>query len=252
MEHYVTLLKMGAFSREDVAGITGNIRTADSLLYSYKKKGWIASVRRNLYVALSLETGQPVCNPYQIAAHISPDAYVSHHSAFEVHGMANQVFSDLYVSSSAVFRPFEFDGKHFERVASVTDEGVKEIGKIRVTDLERTVVDSIKDFAKIGGLEELLRCLMMITYADADKLTQYLTIYDNCFLWQKAGYILSHFPNMKLPDSFFDTCKAKARKNVRYLYDELKFEDPVFDMEWNLYVPNDIMKLLDEGGQSLV
>ena len=252
MEHYVTLLKMGAFSREDVAGITGNIRTADSLLYSYKKKGWIASVRRNLYVALSLETGQPVCNPYQIAAHISPDTYVSHHSAFEVHGMANQVFSDLYVSSSAVFRPFEFDGKHFERVASVTDEGVKEIGKIRVTDLERTVVDSIKDFAKIGGLEELLRCLMMITCADADKLTRYLTIYDNCFLWQKTGYILSHFPNMKLPDSFFDTCKAKVRKNVRYLYDELKFEDPVFDMEWNLYVPNDIMKLLDEGGQSLV
>ena len=252
MEHYVTLLKMGAFSREDVAGITGNIRTADSLLYSYKKKGWIASVRRNLYVAISLETGQPVYNPYQIAAHISHDSYVSHHSAFEVHGMANQVFSDLYVSSSAIFRSFEFDGKHFERVASVTTEGVKDIGKIRVTDLERTVVDSIKDFAKIGGLEELLRCLMMITCADADKLTRYLTIYDNCFLWQKTGYILSHFPNMKLPDSFFDTCKAKVRKNVRYLYDELKFGDPVFDMEWNLYVPNDIMKLLDEGGQPLV
>lgn len=252
MEHYITLLKMGTFSREDVAVITGNIRTADSLLYSYKKKGWIVSVRRNLYVAISLETGQPVCNPYQIAAHVSPGAYVSHHSAFEVHGMANQVFSDLYVSSSAVFRPFEFDGKHFERVASVTDEGVKEIGKIRVTDLERTVVDSIKDFAKIGGLEELLRCLMMITYADADKLVKYLSIYDNCFLWQKTGYILSHFPDMKLPASFFDTCKATARKNVRYLYDELKFEDPVFDTEWRLYVPGDMLKMLDEGGQSLV
>ena len=86
MEHYITLLKMGVFSREDVAGITGNIRTADSLLYSYKKKGRIASVRRNLYVAISPETGQPVCGPYQIASHVSPDAYVSHHSAFEVHG----------------------------------------------------------------------------------------------------------------------------------------------------------------------
>ena len=93
---------------------------------------------------------------------------------------------------------------------------------------------------------------MMITYADADKLTRYLTIYDNCFLWQKAGYILSHFPNMKLPASFFDTCKANARKNVRYLYNELRFEEPVFDMKWNLYVPKDILKLLNEGGQPLV
>lgn len=252
MEHYISLLKMGTFSREDVVGITGNIRTADSVLYSYKKKGWIASVRRNLYVAINLETGQPVCSPYQIAAHIAPGAYVSHHSAFEVHGMANQVFSNLYVSSKTSFRPFEFDGKRFERVMSVTEEGIKEIGKIRVTDLERTVVDSIKDFSKIGGLEELLRCLMMITYADADKLIKYLSIYDTCFLWQKAGYILSRFPNMKIPSSFFDACKSKSRKNVRYLYDELKFEDPVFDREWRLYVQSDMMKMLDEGGHDLV
>lgn len=252
MEYYSTLLKMGVFCREDVAGITGNIRTADSLLYAYKKKGWVASVRRNLYVAISLETGQPACSPYQIAAHVSPDAYVSHHSAFEVHGMANQIFSHLYVSSASAFRPFEFDGRRFARVPSITAEGVRNVGGIRVTDLERTVVDSVRSFAQIGGLEELLRCLTMITYADADKLTRYLTIYDNCFLWQKTGYILSYFPNMKLPDTFFDACRANARKNVRYLYNELRFEAPVFDTKWNLYVPKDILKLLDKGGQPLV
>ena len=252
MGHYITLLKMGCFSREDVAGITGNIHTADSILFSYKKKGMITSVRRDLYVAINLATDQPVCTPYQIASHISSDSYVSHHSAFEVHGMANQVFSDLYVSSSTKFRPFEFDGKRFERVASVTDDGIKMIGGVRVTDLERTIVDSIKDFVKIGGLEELLRCLTMITYVDTGKLTKYLSIYNYCFLWQKTGYILSHFPNMKLLDSFFDLCKQNARKNIRYLYEELKYENPVFNSEWNLYVPDDIMKLLDEGGQSLV
>ena len=105
--------------------------------------------------------------------------------------------------------------------------------------------ENIKDFAKIGGLEELLHCLIMITYADADKLTRYLTIYDNRFLWQKVGYILSHFPNMKLPASFFNTCKANARKNVRYLYEDIKKESPVFDSEWGLYVPKDMMKLLE-------
>jgi len=56
MKQYIQLLKMGCFTREDVAKITGNIRTADSVLYSYKKKGVIVSIRRNLYAVISLET----------------------------------------------------------------------------------------------------------------------------------------------------------------------------------------------------
>ena len=157
MEQYIQLLKMGCFSREDVAKITGNIRTADSVLYSHKKKGFVVSVRRNLYAAISLETNQPVCTPYQIASNISLDSYVSHHSAFEYHGMANQVFSEIYVSSSSKFNDFEFDGKHYTRVLSKTNEGVKKVGKIRVTDIERTIVDSIKDFPKIKAYVTIAR-----------------------------------------------------------------------------------------------
>lgn len=159
-----------------------------------KKKGRIISVRRNLYAAVNPMTDEPVPTPYEIASHISSDSYVSHHSAFEMHSMANQVFSDLYVFSSSKFNPFEFDGRRFLRIESKFADGVKTVGKVRVTDLERTIVDSIKDFTKIGGLEELIRCLTMVTYADAEKLTHYLTLYNNQFLWQKTGYILSNFP----------------------------------------------------------
>lgn len=125
-------------------------------------------------------------------------------------------------------------------------------GKVRVTDLERTIVDSIKDFSKIGGLEELLHCLSMVTYADENRLITYLETYKNQFLWQKAGYMLSCFHGMKLSQHFFDVCKSNCKKSVRYLYEELKYENPVFAKEWGLYVPKDIMKLLDEGGEPLV
>ena len=103
MKIYKQLLKKGCFNRADVAELTGNIRTADSFLYSYKKRGLIDSVRRDLYVAISLETGAPVCTPYEIASFISGDSYISHHSAFEYYGMANQVVGDIYVSSSTRF-----------------------------------------------------------------------------------------------------------------------------------------------------
>ena len=33
---------------------------------------------------------------------------------------------------------------------------------MRVTSVEQTVVDSIRDFEKIAGLEEVIRCMMLV------------------------------------------------------------------------------------------
>jgi len=252
MEQYKQLLKMGCFSREDVAKITGNIRTADSVLYSHKKRGLIVSVRRNLFAAINLETGESACSPFQLASFVTEDSYISHHSAFEYHGMANQVFSQVYVSSTSKFNDFEFEGRQYKRISSKTCEGVQTIGKVRVTNIERTIVDSIKDFSKFGGLEELLRCLAMVTYVSEEKLKRYLQIYNSCVLWQKSGYILSHCQNMKISNDFIELCRKNGGKSVRYLYEELKFEDPIYLKEWGLFVPDNIMKLIDEGGTPLV
>ena len=252
MDYYISLLKKGCFTREDVAEMVGNLRTADSLLYSYKKKNYIESVRRNLYVAISPESGNPICNAYEIATKIFADAYVSHHAAFEFHGMANQVFSEITVCSRSRFLPFEYDGRIFKYGGVGVEKGIKTVGKVRVTDLERTVIDNIKDFSRIGGLEELLHCLSMITYVDENRLIAYIDAYNNHFLYQKAGYLLSLFPNMKISEVFFAKCKEGACKSVRYLYDELKFEKSVFVKEWGLYVPNNINELLGKGGEELV
>ena len=118
--------------------------------------------------------------------------------------------------------------------------------------MERTIVDSIKDFTKIGGFEELLRCLDMLTYVSEEKIVRYLSIYDSCILWQKTGYVLSHFPGMKISEDFFELCHRRSGKSVRYLYDGLKFENPVYLKEWGLFVPKDAMKLIGEEGVSLV
>ncbi len=252
MDHYIALLKKGCFTREEIAEMVGNLHTADSLLYSYKKKNYIQSVRRNLYVAISPETGNPVCNPYEIASKMFADSYVSHHAAFEFHGMANQVFSEITVCSQTRFRSFEYDGRIFQYGGIGIDKGIKTVGKVRVTDLERTIVDNIKDFSRIGGLEELLHCLSVVTYVETDRLLSYLKAYQNQFLYQKVGYLLSLFPNMKLSDDFFMECKKGAQKSVRYLYEDLRFEKVDLIKEWALYVPNNLNDLLREGGESLV
>jgi len=47
---------------------------------------------------------------------------------------------------------------------------------IRVTTLERTIVDSIEDFEKVGGLEELLNCIEMVNYLDENEVIKCLEL----------------------------------------------------------------------------
>jgi predicted transcriptional regulator of viral defense system len=248
MKHYGRLLQMGCFTRKDLTQMVGGENTAGSLIYSYKKKGLIKSVRRNLFVAISLETGQPVASRFSIASHAAPDAVVSHHSAFEYHGYANQVYYEMYVTAQTRFRSFEYDGISYRCLSGDIDHGVLERpGGVRVSDIERTVLDSINDFERVGGLEELLRCLEMVPCLDAEKLLGYLAEYDTGYLYQKAGYILEHLREaLYLPDSFFDSCKGAIPKTKRYLYKGLQKQPHVLSADWRLYVPAGFAAITDK------
>jgi predicted transcriptional regulator of viral defense system len=243
---------MGCFTRKDVVDLTGNADTANSLLFQYQKRKLIENVRRGLFVARSLETKQPVPNRYAIASHVAEDAYITHHSAFEYYGFANQVYYEVYVASEAKFREFEFDGIFFRPVPpriSIGAESKKD--GVRVTDMERTVLDSIHDFEKIGGLEETLRCIEMVPFLDAEKLLFYLDAYDKGFLYQKTGYILEHFQNsLKLPESFFEALRGRIPESKRYFHQGIRHEAHELDLNWRLFVPKTLLSVILKGWTS--
>ena len=250
MKYYENLVELQCFSRLDIERLTGNEYAADSLIKDYKRKGYIESVRRNLFVAISMETKRAVANRYRIASSILSGNYVSHHSAFEYYGCANQVFYELYVSGNSRFLYFEYDDLIFRYVAPRINLGVvrKEDG-VSVTDMERTVLDSINDFEKVGGLEELLRCLDLVTYIDEEKLLCYLKAYGKKVLYQKAGYILEHLKKqLRLSNNFFEVCLNKSKGSVRYLYHGIEHETNIFSNRWNLVVPQDLNKIITKGG----
>jgi predicted transcriptional regulator of viral defense system len=244
MKHYERLVDMGCFTLANVAAVTGNQDTARSLLYAYRKRGLVQSVRRDLYVAMSLETKQPVPNRYRIASKASDGAYVSHHSAFEVHGVANQVYYEVYASSEKRFAPFEFDGVSYTRVTPGIASGVTELaGGVRVTDIERAVLDGIRDFEKIGGLEETLKCIGLIPRLDEGKLLAYLAEYGSGYLYQRTGYLLSQSETLfMLSDGFFAACQSKIPNAKRYLHHGVQAEDHILNRDWRLYVPENLIK----------
>lgn len=248
MKYYEKLIDMGCFSRNDVCALLGNEAAAHSLLYDYVQKGLIERVRRDLYVTISLETKQPVKNRYAIASKISKGSYITHHSAFEYYGCANQVYYEVYVSGESPFPPFEYDGVTYKYMNPHINIGVVEnSGGVRVTDMERTVLDSINDFEKVGGLEELLKCLEQIPTINENKLIDYLKCFNSKGLYQKTGYILEHFNRLlNLSNSFFAECLINIPNSKRYL---CKYEPKstfTLNKKWNLYTPDNLLSIINE------
>ncbi len=255
MTGYNELVKKVVFSLDDVEKLAGNRKTASSMLSRLTAKGLVKKIRKNTYTCVNPATGEVVASRYQIACAVSSSAYLSHHSAFEFFGLANQVYYEVYVASETRFREFEFEGISYKRISPRIHVGVIEPRNtegIRVTDLERTVVDSIRDFEKIGGLEELLACLSSIPFLEEQKLRQYLDAYGIQVLYQKVGYLLHHYRHdMQLSDGFFEYCKSQTGLSTRYLAKNA-MEDGVYNSEWQLVVPESIIEMTEQGGGGLV
>lgn len=247
MELYKKLVELRCFTYDDMIRLTGSESAAEWKIKNYLQKGYIERVRRDLYVVISLETEQPIPNRFQIASCVAGDACVSHHSAFEFYGYANQVFYDVYFTTSKRVRPFEYDGLHYQPVIWRGNAGIQEINNgVRVTSLERAVIDGIADFTRIGGLEELLRCIVLIPSLNEQNLLDVLKTYKRGQLYQKTGYILEAFKDdLQLSDAFFEECAAGTSNSKMYLFK--KQDDFVFHEKWKLYGPEELKKLIDKG-----
>ncbi len=246
MKYYEKMVELGSFCCSDVIKMTGSVNAAKFILASYTEKGLIERVRRDYYVAISLEAHQPVFNRYQIASNIYPDACLTHHSAFEAYGYANQIFYNVYFTCQKRVTDFFYNGVNYKQTRNHQNICTAKKGNIKMTNIEQTVVDSIKDYEKIAGLEEVLRCIELIPVLDEKILLQCLENYNNGFLYQKCGYIFENLIGIDgLTDIFIKTCLKHASKSKKYLLRDRN--DLIFDKKWMLYVPVKLRSLIEKG-----
>ena len=251
--HLHKLHQMRLFSLKDVIQITDNESTAKSFLAANIKKGTICRIKKNLYAITDLATMQCAVSKYEIAANISENSYVAYHSAMEYHGLGHQLFNEVSVISESTFRTFEFEGVTYHyhqptRAAGVTVPMMNSL--VRVTDIERTVIDCIDRIKYAGGLEELLNNLSSISYIDEKKLILYMDLYGKISIYQKAGLLLSLFKKqMRLSSSFFRHCKKHIGNSTRHLTDTT--EQCEYNSEWRLCVPTYLTNNWKQGGANV-
>ncbi|MCD8286129.1 MAG: hypothetical protein LUD50_02755 [Clostridia bacterium] len=197
-----------------------------------------------LYCAVDQDTGCPVVDRFEIATKLRPGGYCAYHTALEYYGLAKPLRSEVQIVSSRQGRPVTIDGTEYKTYMCSYNAGIMESywnAPVRVTDVERTIVDCLDRLDLGGGLQEVFRALCKVRYADEDKLLQYLEGYNLKFLYKKAGYILSVIHPSYLSASFIKLCQERTSSRMDDIR-PLKSMPTVFSSDWNLYVPSYIAK----------
>lgn len=206
-------------------------------------------IRNNLYALIDPSTNDIYITKFEIASSISETSFICYHSALEYYGLANQVFNDITVGSltkfnNFVFRENEFiykQSKSIMFVNNIVSEG------IRVTSLEKTIIDCIDEISFSGGIEEVLNALEQIKYLNEDKLIEILKEQNKMFLYQKVGYLFEIYNDqLNLSNDFFTKCKSHLTKKTNYLLED-EFKNVSLNKGWNLMVPKNIKSRINGG-----
>src|SRR5712691_9523025 len=91
----------GPFTAAEAAEVLAVDRPTASRITGYlASRGWLARVRRGLYVAVPLEATAPGewrADPWLVAAHVFEPCYIGGWSACEHWGLTDQLFRELLV-----------------------------------------------------------------------------------------------------------------------------------------------------------
>lgn len=217
-----------------------SVSSLSSMLQRWQRQGITMQIRRNLYCMVDPVSGQPTVSKYEIGSHLASSAYINYHTALEFHGIAHQPFNEVMVSCKSRITPFSFDDTDYhifqDKLGTIGVVTPKGNPLVRVTNLERTLIDCFDRIDRAGGIEELQHCMESVVLLDENKLSDYLKLYNKSFLYQKTGFLLEQIKDrVHISDEFINTCRVMGKNHVKWLTNS--DESDTFIKEWQLYVP---------------
>ncbi len=232
-----------------------NPANARQQLQYHCKQGNLWHIRRLLYAVKPFPAVANVgVDPYLIAAKATQDAVLSHHTALELHGFAYTTFETLTYLTAQASKPFTYEDQNFRSVRfptslqekNKTDYGVDTITRggvtIRLTSLERTIVDILERPDLAGGWEEVLRSLEQVVSFDAQKLIDYTLMLDNATTVAKVGFFLEQRPeHLAVQSSITDQLLPYLPTQPHYI-DRSQRKDGKLIKKWQLIVPAEILE----------
>ncbi len=174
--------------------------TVSSHLVRWQREGRVVRVKPGLFV----RSASAEFDAYALAARMAPDAELAYHTALELHGHAQSVFSTLTFTTWSKVKPLTFAEHRFrpvrpraalgrvDRPGRWTVRMERLGGPVRVTSLERTVVDCFDRPDLAGGMDEVWRSMAGVRALDLPALLAYFECLARPLLAARLGYFLEH------------------------------------------------------------
>jgi predicted transcriptional regulator of viral defense system len=162
------------FTNSDVTAITGlEANSARSLVRKAEARGLVTRLKPGLFVLVPPELGSATefsGNPYLTARAMvgGSDYYISHSSAMELHRMVTQPQFTVFTSTPKRLRARIIHGTEFRFVFvqaghlfGVGTHWITKQDSVRISDLERTLIDGLRQPEYCGSIAEVAKGLWM-------------------------------------------------------------------------------------------
>jgi predicted transcriptional regulator of viral defense system len=230
------------------------LRAAESLLAYYHKTGKLQHLRRGLFAVVppGEHAAEFTPDPFLVAARMSVDAVLVHHTALEFCGRAYSVFNHFTYQTSAAVRPLTFRNWRFRAVPvpiSLSHGNHANFGVIaaerngmgvKVASLERTLVDVMDCPRHSGSWEEIWRSLESVEFFDLNQVLEYVKLLSNATTAAKVGFFLEQNKDrLMVDDKYLEALQELRPRQPHYL--NRKQHNGRLLNAWNLIIPEEII-----------
>ena len=245
---YSKLYQKRVIKTLDVVKILDDLHKSQDYITNLRTKGFLQKIKQGVYIIVppNMIGEHYIADKFLIAGNLKDTYYISHHSALELHGVAESIFSTVYITIKKYSQPISYQDIIYDFLSSKFFFGVEEIryksSILWVSDIEKTVLDCIRRIKYAGGLEELVKSISSIPSFNYNRLWEYLNKFDETVLFHKTGFMFESLESNAPPDDFMKKIRKKMSDKVYYLD---KSKTSRFNKKWRLMVPKTYGELIN-------
>ena len=243
--------------RDAIERFALSAKSADDILQSLVRKGWLARAGRGKYLLIPPEWGATPLgesNTLALASQLTPDGYIAFSTAAAHWGLTTQLRSVIWVVTRTHARNRRINDSEvrFARLPAKAMFAIERVDvygyPVPMSDREKTVLDCISYPDRAGGIAEASAILAKAARRwQWEKAIDYLERLGNTALIQKFGYLCSA-AHLALPDSLRSRLRKRLKPSSRtYLVSRKRGAgESRYDREWGVVVnidPGSLFKI---------